>query len=205
MTTTSILLLVVALIPLAGNLLALVLRRYGKNSAADWVVRMTPLAVVAASSKSREEAIARLTEEVMKLTGPESIPAQVVARDVLTKSVPPPPTAASLLPLVCVALALHASGCTPQQAKDAQTAASVALEHAPEVIGGACEIAELLGGGKTARVICKVLQSGGDGVMHDMSSGPGSVEARPPKYASFSIIMTREEAEAFVAKNGGAK
>lgn len=207
MSTEGILLIVVALIPLVGNLAALVLRRYGKNSAADWVVRMTPLAVVAASSKSREEAIARLTEEVMKLTGPDSIPAQVVARDVLTKSVPPPPSAAGVLPLGLLVLALYSSGCTPVTSGGSGSVDASKID-VPEVVGGACSIAELVAGvfGKGSdqvKVVCKVLQ-GGTGALANMSTGPSGVEARPPSYATVEFVMPRDQAEKFVARNGGA-
>jgi hypothetical protein len=40
--------------------------------------------------------------------------------------------------------------------------------------------------------------------MHDMSTGPGSVEARPASYATVQMVMPRAEAEALIAKNGGA-
>lgn len=95
-------LLAVALIPLAGNLLALILRRLGKHNAADWVVRMTPIAVVAASSKTREDAIKVVIREAASMSMRSSHQhLKAVAEDLgnepspssAAKSTPPPPYA----------------------------------------------------------------------------------------------------------------
>lgn len=91
-------LLVVALLPLAGNLLALALRRAGKNSAADWVVRMTPLAVVAASSKTREEAIQVVIREAELLTKRPSNQ-RLRAHVEIVADEPPPSSSAHLAPM----------------------------------------------------------------------------------------------------------
>ncbi len=97
MTTLQYLALFVAVAPLVGNLAALFLRSRGYHSAADWVVRMTPLAIVAASSKSREEAIRRVVEAVASLPiEADTIVAKVAAADVVGESMPPPSSAAPM-------------------------------------------------------------------------------------------------------------
>lgn len=89
------LLLVVAILPLVGNLLALILRRAGKHSAADWVVRMTPLAVVAASSRTREEAIQVVIREAANLSHRHSnLNLKAHAEVVAGESEPPPSSSA---------------------------------------------------------------------------------------------------------------
>lgn len=89
------LLLIVAILPLVGNLLALVLRRAGKHSAADWVVRMTPLAVVAASSKTREEAIQVVIREAAKLSPRLSNQDLKAHAEVVAGESEPPPSSAA--------------------------------------------------------------------------------------------------------------
>jgi hypothetical protein len=187
------LLLVAALIPLLANIAVLVLRRMGYATAADWIVRMAPLMVVAASSKSREEAIARLTEEVMKLTGPESLPAKSIAVDVVSKSVPPP-ASAGMLPLALVALLASQTSCTPEQAK---TAASIATR----IADAACSM--LSKDSKEARFACDVIDETSP-VVGNLSTAE-TTDFHRRTVAHVEVVVPLEQADAFAAANGGAK
>lgn len=210
MTNWQIVILCLAVSVLVSSILVVVFRRKGWNDAANMAARFEQLAAAAMSGKDSGEALKIVLDEILN-PATETVPSQRATEAALklAASIPPPPrlptktgALAGVLPLGLLAIAvLQSSGCTQQQA---QSAAGVALAKAPEIVGGACAIAEALGGGDTVKVICKVLQGGGDGVIHDMSTGP-SVETRPATYATVEFVMPRAEAEALVAKNGGAK
>lgn len=188
MSTTSILLLVVALIPLVGNVTAFFLRRAGKATAADWVVRMTPLALVAASSKTREEAITRLTEEVMRLTGPESVPAKVAATTVLVKSVPPPSSAAGVLPILLLALlATQHTACA-----ELKQAGKVAAPMLGSVL---CSLIST--DAKNARMACHEAVDIGSGALENLGTNGGSTFERAPKSIDYVSEVPIDDVAAF--------
>lgn len=82
-----------AIAPLVCNLLAVVFRAAGWHVLADWVVRLGPLMVVAASSKPREEKIQLMLRETSRLSDRYSNQdLKAVAEDL--GSEPPPSSAA---------------------------------------------------------------------------------------------------------------
>lgn len=82
-----------AVAPLVCNLLVVVFRVAGWNVLADWLVRLGPLVVVAASSKPREEKIQILLSEAGKLS-PRISNDQLKAVAADLGSEPPPSSAA---------------------------------------------------------------------------------------------------------------
>ena len=96
MSTAEILLLVGAIVPILGNLVALALRRSGRHRAADLVDLATPAAARLGASKSREEAIANAVDLLAVAAselGPEhpvSQAAEGIRKELRPASVPPP-------------------------------------------------------------------------------------------------------------------
>lgn len=116
MTTTEVLLLITAIIPIAGNLLALILRRYGHHAAAEKVDQLTPIAARLGTSKSREDAIASavelLTVAAVEL-GPEHPVSQAtpgIRAELQPRKASSVPPIAPLLPVIAFVLLAGCAG-----------------------------------------------------------------------------------------------
>jgi len=92
-TWSIVLTVIVVGVTILGNILIGLCRSQGWNTAADWIARMTPIAVAAASSKTREQAIKVIVDEVF-VQG--ALVSQRIARAVnVVVSEGKPPTAAT--------------------------------------------------------------------------------------------------------------
>lgn len=195
MSVAEILVLVAAIIPFAGNIIALVLRRYGHHVAADWVVRMTPIAVVAASSRTREEAIRRVVEEVSRLDAPASEGAREAARELIVT--PPPPSAAKLPPLpillfVTGCTPLLCVACTPQQAQTAVEVTTVATD----IAGAVCDELETPDSSPIVRMLCRAADVAGE-VIGRTSTEDGGVQVPEVQ----RVEVPREDLADFCRRN----
>jgi hypothetical protein len=116
----------------------------------------------------------------------------------LANGAQPPPSAAGVLPLGLLALAvLHSSGCTPQQA---QTAANVA-KVAAKIGGAVCNMVDK--NDKMARFACSIVDEGSS-VIGNMSTTE-AVDFHRRTAAHFEVEVPIEQADAFARENGGSK
>ena len=75
MSLSDVLVLAMLVVPLVANIVIAVLRHYGKNAAADWVMLKAPLVSdVLKSNHPKERAIEVLADEVKKLIADPSVP-----------------------------------------------------------------------------------------------------------------------------------
>lgn len=96
------------------------------------------------------------------------------------------------------ALCLMLSGCSAfSPAQNATIAAEV-----PKIANAGCAIAESFTDNKFVKFICKVVESGGDGVLSNMSTGPGGV-SRSPRVIEVEVLVPKAQAEAFAKENAG--
>lgn len=79
--------------------------------------------------------------------------------------------------------------------------ATIAAE-VPKIANAGCTIAQGFTDNKFVKFLCKVVESGGDGVLSNMSTGPGSV-SRSPKTMEVEVLVPKEQADAFAKENAG--
>lgn len=210
MSWTAIALLVlsfvVAAIPVIGNAMIKLSQRKGWKGAEDFFTRWTPIAIAASKSKTREEAIAILVEEILS---PDTPPATLRATQAALKVLPtvtaelstlepagavvvttskrPPP----MLPLGVLCLFL--SGCSAQDLQAAKSAGSIAVTIANtlcSVIGPST---------KGTRFACKVVDAGSS-VLGNMSSDERETFVRRAPGASFEVDVPAEQVDDFAKK-----
>ena len=75
MSLSDALVLAMLVVPLLANIAIAVLRHYGKDAAADWVMVKAPLVLdILAANKPKERAIEVLASEAKKLVADPSMP-----------------------------------------------------------------------------------------------------------------------------------
>ncbi len=206
MSTQEIILLVVALIPVVGNLLALVFRRLGWFGAADWTVKLTPLALVAASSKTREEAIRRTLEEVMKLGDEGTMRAKLAALEVATEEKPPsasrlPPMPIFALALLCSCVPILGCGASRAEVRDGVQTYGV---PAAQISGAVCDRIAAATGEEWVDFACTIVK-GAASVLGNLDSGGGVTIDKPDgPPVKITVRVRAEDADAFEAQHKGA-
>lgn len=201
--------ILVSVIPIAGNVAIKVCHSKaaaGGSNAPTWatreafLIRWVPIAVAASRSKTREEAIAVVVDEILNpetATAPSMRATQAALRVLPTVPVPdglapPKPPVPPVAPLLCLALLC---GCTAAQLKEAGKAL------APVLAGAVCDLAEK--DDRQARFKCHTLVDEGSAALGKMSSDQRAEFRRAHPSAEFEVTVPIDQADDFAAKNGG--
>ncbi len=192
-----ILAIVVVVITVLGNALIVYCRAKGWPRAADFVARMTPFAVAAASSKTREEAIDVLVNAVLELPHtPEAKPVKEAAFAVAVESTPKPPTAAPL-PMLLLGIFAWTMLTFPVACDLPPAQSAAAVQTAIDVSGAFCKSGPDAIGGKAGGVVKMICRFVGDAISND-GTGPAGVGTESP---TFDVDVPADQLADFCARN----